>query len=243
MAGERELDVVVYGATGFVGALTADHLAAHAPPGLRIALAGRSGRGCAPSAPGCRRGPRLAPRSRPTAPTPRRSRRWRRGTTVVVTTVGPYRPPRSPARGGLRDAPAPTTPTSPARSCSSARRSTAPTPSPRDRRADRALVRLRLDPVGPGGPPADEGRARRGRGRADRRRRWSPPLRGGFSGGTLASMRGQLDAMRSDAVLAPPGGRPVRAEPGPRRRARHAATAATCARCRAPPRPAGSRRS
>ena len=39
---EREHDLVVYGATGFVGALTAAHLAEHALPGVRIALAGRS---------------------------------------------------------------------------------------------------------------------------------------------------------------------------------------------------------
>jgi len=38
----RELDLVVYGATGFVGALTAEHLAAHAGAHVRIALAGRS---------------------------------------------------------------------------------------------------------------------------------------------------------------------------------------------------------
>ncbi len=39
---DRELDIVLYGATGFVGALTAAHLAQHAGPGVRIALAGRS---------------------------------------------------------------------------------------------------------------------------------------------------------------------------------------------------------
>jgi short subunit dehydrogenase-like uncharacterized protein len=38
----REHDVVVYGATGFAGALVVRHLAAHAPVGARIALAGRS---------------------------------------------------------------------------------------------------------------------------------------------------------------------------------------------------------
>ncbi|AOW92735.1 enoyl-ACP reductase [Rhodococcus sp. WMMA185] len=38
----RELDLVVYGATGFVGKLLADYLARHAPEGVRIALAGRS---------------------------------------------------------------------------------------------------------------------------------------------------------------------------------------------------------
>lgn len=38
----RELDLVLYGATGFVGALTAGHLAAHAGGDVRVALAGRS---------------------------------------------------------------------------------------------------------------------------------------------------------------------------------------------------------
>jgi short subunit dehydrogenase-like uncharacterized protein len=42
MAVEREFDVIVFGASGFVGRLTADYLAAHAPSGLRIALGGRS---------------------------------------------------------------------------------------------------------------------------------------------------------------------------------------------------------
>ena len=38
----RAHDIVVFGATGFVGRLTAEYLAAHAPEGVRIALAGRS---------------------------------------------------------------------------------------------------------------------------------------------------------------------------------------------------------
>src|ERR1700760_932604 len=38
----REFDVVLYGASGFGGVLVARHLAEHAPPGARIALAGRS---------------------------------------------------------------------------------------------------------------------------------------------------------------------------------------------------------
>lgn len=40
---DRDLDLVLVGATGFVGRLTAAHLAATAPDNLRIALAGRSG--------------------------------------------------------------------------------------------------------------------------------------------------------------------------------------------------------
>ncbi|WP_330473070.1 saccharopine dehydrogenase family protein [Terrabacter sp. C0L_2] len=39
---DRELDIVLYGATGFVGALTAAHLARNAGSDVRIALAGRS---------------------------------------------------------------------------------------------------------------------------------------------------------------------------------------------------------
>ena len=38
----REFDVVVYGASGFVGELTARYLADHAPIGTKIALAGRN---------------------------------------------------------------------------------------------------------------------------------------------------------------------------------------------------------
>ncbi|WP_327351988.1 saccharopine dehydrogenase family protein [Streptomyces sp. NBC_01304] len=39
---ERTYDIVLFGATGFVGVLTAEYLAEHAPEGLRWALAGRS---------------------------------------------------------------------------------------------------------------------------------------------------------------------------------------------------------
>ena len=39
---DRSYDVVLLGATGFTGALTAEYLARHAPDGCRWALAGRS---------------------------------------------------------------------------------------------------------------------------------------------------------------------------------------------------------
>lgn len=39
---DREHDIVLLGATGFVGRFTAQHLARSAPPGMRIAIAGRS---------------------------------------------------------------------------------------------------------------------------------------------------------------------------------------------------------
>ncbi|MYR44658.1 saccharopine dehydrogenase NADP-binding domain-containing protein [Streptomyces sp. SID5910] len=38
---DRPYDIVLFGATGFVGELTAEYLAAHAPEGLRWAIAGR----------------------------------------------------------------------------------------------------------------------------------------------------------------------------------------------------------
>ena len=42
MADDRDFDIVLFGATGFTGALTADYLARNAPAGLRWALAGRN---------------------------------------------------------------------------------------------------------------------------------------------------------------------------------------------------------
>ena len=42
MSEDRDFDIVLFGATGFTGGLTADYLAAHAPEGLRWAIAGRS---------------------------------------------------------------------------------------------------------------------------------------------------------------------------------------------------------
>jgi short subunit dehydrogenase-like uncharacterized protein len=42
MAAEREHDIVLFGGTGFTGALTAEYLAANAPASTRWALAGRN---------------------------------------------------------------------------------------------------------------------------------------------------------------------------------------------------------
>ena len=39
---DRDIDIVLFGATGFTGRLTAEYLARHAPEGLRWALAGRN---------------------------------------------------------------------------------------------------------------------------------------------------------------------------------------------------------
>ena len=91
MPENRDHDVVVFGATGFVGRLIAAYLAEHAPADTRIALAGRSEE-------------KLA---RARAKLPARAHDWplvvadadadeslaalARSTRVVATTVGPYR--------------------------------------------------------------------------------------------------------------------------------------------------------
>ena len=38
----RTYDIILFGATGYVGELTAEYLAQHAPEGARIAIAGRN---------------------------------------------------------------------------------------------------------------------------------------------------------------------------------------------------------
>jgi short subunit dehydrogenase-like uncharacterized protein len=93
MPGEREYDVVLFGATGFTGGLTAEYLAANAPAGLRWALVGRN-RGKLEGV-----AARLAAAS-PEAPVPALVEadaadaaalaKVAESTRVVITTVGPY---------------------------------------------------------------------------------------------------------------------------------------------------------
>jgi saccharopine dehydrogenase-like NADP-dependent oxidoreductase len=86
----REHDVVVFGATGFVGKLTAAYLVEHAPPGTRIALAGRSAEKLA------RVREELGPRAAGCAVVVADSHdeaaitALARSARVVATTVGPY---------------------------------------------------------------------------------------------------------------------------------------------------------
>ncbi|WP_031074307.1 saccharopine dehydrogenase family protein [Streptomyces sp. NRRL S-118] len=90
---ERAYDVVLFGATGFVGELTARYLAAHAPAGCRWAIAGRSRdklealrERLADLAPACAELPLLCA----DASDPRAMRELAESARVVVTTVGPY---------------------------------------------------------------------------------------------------------------------------------------------------------
>ncbi|MFW0795355.1 saccharopine dehydrogenase NADP-binding domain-containing protein [Gordonia sp. CPCC 205515] len=87
---DREFDIIVYGATGFVGELTARYLADHAPTGTKVALGGRSETKLAATR---KRLPKtahdwplvVADSSSPAALDAMVAR-----TRVVCTTVGPY---------------------------------------------------------------------------------------------------------------------------------------------------------
>ncbi|MFF8673407.1 saccharopine dehydrogenase family protein [Streptomyces sp. NPDC015242] len=84
---DRPYDIVLFGATSFAGVLTAEYLAAHAPEGLRWAVAGRSEEKLArlrerlPGEPGVLRADASDPAS---------LRALAGQARVVATTVGPY---------------------------------------------------------------------------------------------------------------------------------------------------------
>jgi short subunit dehydrogenase-like uncharacterized protein len=88
---ERDLDVTVFGATGFVGRLVAEYLARHAPDGVRVGLGGRSEEKLAEVR--AEIGGRAADWPLVVADTSDAETlaAMARGTRVVATTVGPYR--------------------------------------------------------------------------------------------------------------------------------------------------------
>ena len=85
-----EFDLVLYGVSGFAGRLLAAHVARHAPPGLRVAVAGRSAsrieaiRDSLP--PPVRHWPTIVADATDVAAVDNLAKRAR----VVATTVGPY---------------------------------------------------------------------------------------------------------------------------------------------------------
>ena len=90
---DRDYDIVLFGATGFTGALTAEYLVRHAPADTRIALAGRN----VPKLEDVRR--RLIEINAAYADLPllqadvtddRSIRALAESTSVVISTVGPY---------------------------------------------------------------------------------------------------------------------------------------------------------
>jgi short subunit dehydrogenase-like uncharacterized protein len=202
MAEDRELDVVVYGATGFVGRLTAEYLASHAPADARIGLGGRSESRLAEvrTGLGARAAgwPLIVADSGDAAALGALAAR----TTVVATTVGPY------AAYGLPLVEA----------CATAGTHYA------DLTGEVLFMRETIDrfdavAVGTGARivhncgfdsiPSDlgvlllaEAAREAGAGELEDTTMVVRSMRGGFSGGTLASMKGQLDEMRSDKAKA-----------------------------------------
>lgn len=119
--GSRPYDLVLFGATGFTGGLTADYLAAHAPATMRWAIAGRNRSKLDAVA------ARLAAAA-PEAPKPdvivadaadrEALSQAAESTRVVITTIGPYALHGEPLVAACA-ASAPTTSTSPASPSSS----------------------------------------------------------------------------------------------------------------------------
>ncbi|SDE97204.1 Uncharacterized conserved protein [Blastococcus aurantiacus] len=196
-ASARDSDLVVFGATGFVGKLLAAYLAEHAPVGTRIALAGRSrarleeARAALPAAAA------EWPLIEADASDPASMAALAAGTRVVVTTVGPY------ARYGMPLVEA----------CAAAGTHYA------DLTGEVLFVRDAIDRVdavarGTGAKivhacgydsiPSDlTAMLLAARAAADgagglRDVRLVATLRGGFSGGTIDSMRAQVEALEKD---------------------------------------------
>ena len=87
---DREHDVVLFGATGYVGRLVAAYLAETAPPDLRVALAGRSREKLAATAAELPAAGRRWPLLEADSGDPASLDRLAASTRVLVTTVGPY---------------------------------------------------------------------------------------------------------------------------------------------------------
>ena len=197
MAADRTLDITVFGATGFVGALVAGYLAEHAPDGVRVGLAGRSEEKLARLRTDLPAGAREWPLVVANSTDAESLAVMARGTRVVATTVGPYR------REGLGLVEA----------CADAGTDYADLTgevlfvrdsSERDARAAATGARI-VHSCGFDSIPSDLGvyllheRAQAdGVGNLEDTTLVVTAVRGGISGGTLASMKGQIDELKSD---------------------------------------------
>jgi short subunit dehydrogenase-like uncharacterized protein len=188
---DREIDVVVYGATGFAGKLVAGYLAGHAPAGARIGLAGRSAERLARVRDDLGVDWRLLTAD---SSDPASLAALAAATRVVATTVGPYWP------DGLALVEA----------CAAAGTDYA------DLTGEVLFMRASIDrhhaaaeasgarivhACGFDSIPSDLGTLLLHEAAGDALERATlvvAALRGGLSGGTLATMKVQLDAMSSD---------------------------------------------
>ena len=199
-ASARTHDLAVFGATGFVGRLLAEYLAEHAPPGTRIALAGRSRSRLEAVRAGLPAAARDWPVVEADSGDPASLTALAAATRVLVTTVGPY------ARYGLPVAEA----------CARAGTHYADLTGEVlfvrdaiarvDGKAKETGARI-VHACGYDSIPSDLGvlmLARRAAadgagGLCDVR--LVATLRGGFSGGTVDSMRAQMEAVAGDRSL------------------------------------------
>ncbi|HEY0506628.1 MAG TPA: saccharopine dehydrogenase NADP-binding domain-containing protein [Blastococcus sp.] len=211
-ASARTYDLVVFGATGFVGRLLAAYLAEHAPPGTRIALAGRSRARCEEVRAGLPPAARNWPVLEADSEDPGSLATMAQQTRVLATTVGPY------ARYGLPVVEA----------CAAAGTHYADLTGEvlfvRDAiaRTD-ALARATgariVHACGYDSIPSDLSTMLLGRRAAAdgagglRDVRLVATLRGGFSGGTIDSMRAQLEAIQEDRSLRHVAGDPFALSP------------------------------
>ncbi|MEX1141920.1 MAG: saccharopine dehydrogenase NADP-binding domain-containing protein [Thermoleophilaceae bacterium] len=198
---ERDLDVVVFGATGFVGRLTAEHLAAAAPPEARIGLAGRSRERLEEVRSSL--GERAA--EWPLVPAdsndPASLRELAERTRVVATTVGPYRAYGLPL----------------VEACAAAGTHYADLTGEVlfmreaidrfDALAEESGARI-VNSCGFDSIPSDlgvlmlhEAAQADGAGELERTTAVVMALRGGLSGGTFASLKSQLDEVKADSKL------------------------------------------
>jgi short subunit dehydrogenase-like uncharacterized protein len=195
----RELDLILVGATGFVGRLTAGYLAGHAPPGLRVGLAGRSGKRLAEVRDDLGTTAQTWSLLAADSTDPGGARSLAQMAGVIATTVGPYR------RLGLPLAQA----------CAKAGTDYADLTGEvlfiRDTMASCQQVAARtgtriVHSCGFDSVPSDLGvllthdaTAIDGAGDLEDTTLVLTAMRGGVSGGTLASALGQIDDMRASA--------------------------------------------
>ncbi|MER5673836.1 saccharopine dehydrogenase family protein [Pseudonocardia alni] len=208
------VDIALYGATGFVGGLIARHLAEHAPPGVRIALAGRSEAKLAATRAALPASARDWPLIVADAADPAATDRLAAGARVVLSTVGPY------AKYGLGLV----------GSCARAGTHYA------DLTGEVLFVREAIDrfhdtarasgarivhSCGYDSVPSDLGvflahRAAQADGAGGLTEvRTVATMRGGVSGGTVDSLRGQLDTVRTDRDARRLAARPHSLSPDP----------------------------
>ncbi|MGJ7439543.1 saccharopine dehydrogenase family protein [Aquipuribacter sp. MA13-6] len=194
----RELDVVVHGATGFAGRLVAAHLVRHAPDGVRVGLSGRSPDRLREVRDGL--GDRAAawPLLVADAQDDAALRDVARRTRVIASTVGPYErfglPLTRACAGEGTDYVDLTGEVLFMRASIDANHATA------QRTGARLVHACGFDSV-----PSDLGvlllaraAATHGLGELGRTRFVLTGASGGFSGGTVDSLRAQVDRMRSD---------------------------------------------